>query len=101
MKTKALSLTRIGNSLGVCLPAVLIRKHGFGKGLILEDREHEIVLRPKDSPQKLSWEATYREMAAAKEDWSEWDCTVADGLDESNAWTGPAPAAAKPRRSSR
>ena len=31
---------------------------------------------------KLSWEETAREMAASGEDWSEWDSTVDDGLDE-------------------
>ena len=100
MKTKILTLTRIGNSQGVCLPSGLIRKHGFSNGLILEERENEIVLRPVDSPRKLSWEETYREMAAAKEDWSDWDRTLADGLDESNAWHGAAPAA-KPHKTGR
>ena len=43
----------------------------------------QIVLRPaRRGPEQLSWEATYREMAAAGEDWSEWDVTLADGLDE-------------------
>jgi len=103
MKTQALTLTRIGKSRGVRLPAAMIRRHGFAAGLILEDRGHEIVLRPKEAPRKLSWEETYREMAAAKEDWSEWDCTMADGLDEANAWSGPLPKPAKsrPRRTSR
>lgn len=37
--------------------------------------------RPRQAPQpKLSWEESYREMAAAAEDWSEWDCTLADGI---------------------
>jgi len=35
----------------------------------------------KPSAQKLSWEDTYREMAASDEDWSDWDLTVNDGLD--------------------
>lgn len=35
----------------------------------------------KPSDQKLSWEDTYREMAASDEDWSDWDLTVNDGLD--------------------
>ncbi len=37
----------------------------------------------KPSTQKLSWEDTYREMAASDEDWSAWDVTVNDGLDDS------------------
>ena len=35
----------------------------------------------KPSAQKLSWEDTYKEMAASDEDWSDWDVTVNDGLD--------------------
>ncbi|WP_198649036.1 type II toxin-antitoxin system ParD family antitoxin [Cyanothece sp. BG0011] len=31
---------------------------------------------------QLSWEETYQEMAKEKEDWSEWDITLADGLEE-------------------
>lgn len=94
MKTSHLTLTRIGKARGVCLPAGMIRRHGLDKGVILEDRGHEIVLRAGDSPHKLSWEETYREMSAAGEDWSEWDAVLGDGLNESNEWTGAAPAAA-------
>ena len=32
-------------------------------------------------PDKTSWEETYRAMAAAGEDWGDFDSTVADGLD--------------------
>ena len=94
MKTLELSLARIGNSRGIRLPADLIRKHGFEHGLVLEDRGHELALKPKTSPKKLSWEDTAREMAAANEDWSAWDCTLADGL-ESVPWDHPIPAKVK------
>ena len=30
---------------------------------------------------KLSWEDTYRAMAAEREDWSDLDATLADGLE--------------------
>jgi hypothetical protein len=30
---------------------------------------------------KLSWEDTFREMAKEKEDWSDFDVTVNDGID--------------------
>jgi antitoxin component of MazEF toxin-antitoxin module len=94
VKTIALSLAQIGNSRGVRLPAGIIRKHGFERGLVLEDRGHEIALKPKAGPKKLSWEETYREMAVADEDWSEWDGTVADGL-EDIPWEGPIPRKAR------
>jgi antitoxin component of MazEF toxin-antitoxin module len=90
MKTLELSLAQIGNSRGIRLPADLIRKHGFEHGLVLEDRGHELALKPKAGPKKLSWEETAREMAAADEDWSDWENTVADGLDQI-PWNGPAP----------
>ena len=101
MKLIELTLARIGNSRGIRLPADLIRKHALEPGIVLEDRGHEIVLRPEDGPRKLSWQETAREMAVASEDWSAWDATMADGL-ETIPWDHPdsdskeAPAA-KPR----
>ncbi len=89
MRTLEISLAQIGNSRGIRLSADLIRKHGFEHGIVLEDRGHEIALKPKAGPKKLSWEETAREMAAAKEDWSEWDGTLADGLDQI-PWDAPA-----------
>jgi antitoxin component of MazEF toxin-antitoxin module len=85
MKTVELNLARIGNSRGIRLPADMIRRHGLESGMLLEERENELVIRPKDDRQKLSWEETAREMVAAAEDWSEWDAVTADGL-ESIPW---------------
>ena len=83
MKTLEISLARIGNSRGIRLPAQLIRKHGFESGLLIQDRGDAIILKSKAAPvKKLSWEETAREMVAAKEDWSDWDCTLADGLED-------------------
>ena len=76
-----LNLARIGNSRGIRIPADLIRKHRLEPGMVLEDRGHELVLRPKGGSHKLSWEQTAREMASAIEDWSDWDTASADGLD--------------------
>ena len=90
MKTFALSLAQIGNSRGIRLPAGLIRKHGFEHGLVLEDRGHELALKPKAGPPKLSWEEPARAMAASGEDWSAWEGTLADGLDQI-PWDGPVP----------
>lgn len=98
MKTVEISLARIGNSRGIRLPADLIRKHGFDAGIVIEDRGHEIVLRPKGGKPKLSWEETAREISAANEDWSAWDDALADGL-ESIPWDHPAPRAKSSRKS--
>ena len=105
MKVIELTLARIGNSRGIRLPADLIRKHALEPGIILEDRGHELVLRPKGGRRKLSWEETAREMAASGENLSEWDGTLADGLD-AIPWDHPAPGtvtipAAKPAARSR
>jgi hypothetical protein len=52
----------------------------------MEERSEGIMLRPAGPCiEKLSWEATAREMAAAGEDWSEWDAAATDGL-ESIPW---------------
>jgi hypothetical protein len=44
-------------------------------------RQREAMLRPKwQLSQNLSWAETAKVMAEADEDWSEWDATLADGL---------------------
>jgi antitoxin MazE len=98
MNSVVLKVSRIGNSRGIRLPAAMLRKYHITDTVIAEEKVHEIVLRPAPAqPQKLSWEETYREMAAAKEDWSEWDCTLADGLGQI-PWEHPVPADAFPKK---
>jgi antitoxin MazE len=80
-KPLVLTVTRIGNSRGVRLPAEVLRRYQIRDSIILEQRENEIVLKPKRQ-QKLSWAETAKAMATAREDWSDWDCAVADGLNE-------------------
>ena len=81
MKALELKITRIGNSRGVRLPADVLRRYQIGESVIMEQRPDEIVLRPK-SRKQLSWEETAKAMAARKEDWTDWDTTLADGLHE-------------------
>jgi antitoxin component of MazEF toxin-antitoxin module len=82
MKTIVLKVAQIGNSRGVRLPAAALRRYRIGKSVIMEERTDGILLRSADnSPEKLSWEDTAREMAASDEDWSEWDVTLADGIE--------------------
>lgn len=88
MKTQELKVARIGNSRGVRLPASSLKRYGVGSVLVMEERAEGILLRPTGpAVEKLSWEDTVREMAAANEDWSEWDVLDADGLD-SIPWEG-------------
>ena len=82
MKPIELAITRIGNSRGIRIPAEILRRHGIGDAVLLQERGDELVLRPKKQA-KLSWKETYREMAAVKEDWSDWEVVAEDGLDES------------------
>ena len=80
MATRDVKLISIGNSKGIRLPKVLLQKYGWGDSLVLEETEEGIFLYSKKK-NKLSWKETYRAMAADREDWSDLDATVADGLD--------------------
>lgn len=76
---REVKLIAIGNSQGIRLPKILLRKYGWSGSLILEEREDGIVLHGNEG-NKLSWEDTYRVMARDDEDRSDLDSTVADGL---------------------
>ena len=80
MQARVVKIVRIGNYHVVCLPAGLLRKYKFGDSVILEQRLDEIAFRPKRQ-KKLSWRETYKQMATAKEDWSDFDRVFSDGLD--------------------
>ena len=78
-----LKVARIGNSRGIRLPAASLRRYRIGETVLMEERSEGILLRPTGPlVEKLSWEETAREMAASHEDWSAWDVTVADGLED-------------------
>ena len=80
MTTRDVKLIDIGNSKGIRLPKILLQKYGWGDSLVLEETEEGIFLYSNEK-NKLSWKETYRAMAADREDWSDLDTTVADGLD--------------------
>src|SRR6266496_2068833 len=83
MKPRELKVARIGNSRGVRLPAVTLERYRIGESVIMEERTDGILLRPIGSGKtRLSWEDTAREMASSSEDWSDWEGTAPDGLDE-------------------
>ncbi len=79
-RIREIKLIPIGNSRGIRLPKALLDKYGWSDRLTLEETEESVVLRGKEA-HKLSWEETYRAMAAESEDWSDFDVTKADGLD--------------------
>ncbi len=83
MPATTVQLAQIGNSRGIRIPAPLIRKYRLQGGVIMEEADGKIVLKPKapKQPAKLSWAETAKEMAAAAEDWSEWE-RLNDGWEE-------------------
>ena len=78
-RVSEVKLIAIGNSRGIRLPKALLDKYGWNDRLVLEEGEDRIVLRGKETRQ-LSWEETYRAMAAEGEDWSDFDITLSDGV---------------------
>lgn len=83
MKPVELKVARIGNSRGVRIPAATLERYRIGPSVVMEERSDGILLRPLGPAKaKLSWEETARQMAQAGEDWSEWDVTSSDGLEE-------------------
>jgi antitoxin component of MazEF toxin-antitoxin module len=83
MKPVELRVARIGNSRGVRIPAATLERYGIGDAVLMEERSDGILLRPAElKGRKLSWEETAREMAVAAEDWSEWETSAGDGLEE-------------------
>ena len=71
----------IGNSRGVRLPKTVLDKYAIGDAVVVEQREEGLLLRSKRD-RRLSWEETFRAMAHEREDWSDLDATLNDGLDK-------------------
>ncbi len=83
MHTTELRIAKIGNSRGVRLPVEVLRRYAFGDTAIMIEGVDGILLRPKQQGDaKLSWADTAKAMAAAAEDWSDWDAVSSDGLDD-------------------
>lgn len=73
-------LIEVGNSRGLRLPKNLVNKYKLDVGIVLEEKEEGILIKPVKKDKKLSWEETYREMAKEKEGWDDLDITVGDGI---------------------
>jgi antitoxin MazE len=80
-----LKVVRIGNSRGVRLPKAVLERYEIKDVLVLEAREEGLLLRGKKD-QRLTWEETYRAAAREKEDWSDLDAAVADGIEPGEKW---------------
>ena len=84
IRSRDIKLIPIGNSKGVRIPKALLQKYGLTDDtLLLEETDKGLLLRKKDD-RKLSWEDTYKAMANEKEDWSDLDATLLDGLEDEN-----------------
>ncbi len=80
-----LKVVRIGNSRGVRLPKAVLERYEIKDALVLEAREEGLLLRGKKD-KRMTWEETYRDMARVREDWSDLDGTVADGIETGEKW---------------
>jgi antitoxin MazE len=76
-----LKLVPIGNSLGVRLSRPLLSKYGMESVVIAEQRPDGILLRGANTS-KATLEQTFTEMAAAQENWDDFDGVSNDGLDK-------------------
>lgn len=72
-------LVSVGNSKGIRLPKAVLQKYGWSNSLVLEELAGGVFLYGKETA-SLSWEETFRAMAAEGEDWSDFDVAVEDGL---------------------
>ena len=70
----------IGNSRGVRLPKTVLDKYAIRDVVVVEEREEGLLLRSKGD-RRLSWEDTFKDMAREREDWSDLDAALNDGLD--------------------
>ena len=81
-RVNTIKLIPIGNSRGIRIPKAIIQKYGFMNMLVLEETDKGLLLRKKEEESKLSWKETCKEMAGEKENWDEFDVTLADGLED-------------------
>ncbi len=81
IRARDIKIVPIGNSLGVRLPKNLLQKYGFTNSLVLEETDQGLLLRKKHDD-KLSWSETYKAMANEDEDWSDYESTLIDGLED-------------------
>jgi antitoxin MazE len=84
-RTIELKVVAIGNSRGVRLPKAVLDKYAIKGELVLEQRQEGLLLRNKGD-KRLSWEDTFKQMANEREDWSDLDTTMADGLGQEGKW---------------
>ena len=81
LRVRNVKLVPIGNSKGIRIPKAILQKYGLKDFLLLEETDRGLLLRRKED-RKLSWEDTFKSMAAEKEDWGDFETTLPDGLED-------------------
>lgn len=84
-RTIELKVVAIGNSRGVRLPKAIMEKYAVKDLVIAEEREDGLLLRSKGD-KRLSWDETFKEMAREREDWTDLDVTLGDGMNPKERW---------------
>ncbi len=82
-RTRDAKLVSIGNSKGIRIPKALLQKYDFDDDLLLKETEQGLLIMKKNN-EKSSWEETYKAMAKEGEDWSDFEATIFDGLEENS-----------------
>ncbi len=81
LRIRDVKIISIGTSQGVCIPKALLDKYGLSNNLVIEETAKGILLRNKQQD-KISWEDTFKAMAAENENWSDFDTALLDGLED-------------------
>ena len=79
-KRKKIRLVAVGNSRGNRLPKETLSGYSFGESLIMEEMDNGLLLMSERCG-KLSLKEAAREMGRERENWSDFDVAIADGLD--------------------
>lgn len=79
-QTRTVPLARIGNSRGVRLPKEVIARYGLTDEVVLELVPEGVLVRAVADP-RATWDETFAEMAAEREDWSDLGAVDGDGLE--------------------
>lgn len=80
-QVREIKLVPIGNSMGIRLPKTILLKYGLSGQLVLEEKKEGVLIRSPKSKQ-LSWEQTYQTMVKEKENWTDFEGVLTDGLEE-------------------
>ena len=76
----------IGNSRGIRIPKALLDDCGFGEEADLQAKNGTLILRPVGVP-RAGWAASFKEMAAAKDDFLVHEDALTGTQFDDEEWT--------------